>query len=130
MLDHDTWLANSVEEYFSGVDYDEYWKTYERQFWDDWKRDYNFDTLSDFLKNTLYGYDSISTIWDKKTDKEYDVSVEELAEKYPDVANAFYNSVKPKNIDELYKFLEIEKSTDKYAENHKPCYEPDYEEEY
>lgn len=117
-MDYDRWLTTEPDY---GPDVDEMWDSIGWRFWD-WVDDY-FETTSckEFLYESPYCVEALCDLWDKELESDkydenspYLVDLWELSEKYPEVADEFYNRVKPKNEDELYEFVTDDDISDFY----------------
>lgn len=120
-MDYDNWLQRSAGCFNDGPDTRECWNSIGSYFWND-VQDY-LDTTSckEFLKDSPYLIDAISDLWDKELEiDKYDenspylIDIWELSEKYPEVADEFFNRVKPKNIKEFRNLVSDDDIVDYY----------------
>ncbi len=117
-MDYDTWLTTPSEEPFN---FEEEWFLNEDVLWNNWKNHYDFNSCKEFLEDNNFGNEKLSKLWEEEIKNNYYpdeqiMDIWELSEKYPEVADEFYNKVKPKDIEELLDFLYDEYGQDDSVE--------------
>lgn len=108
-MDYDYWLQEGAGCFDEYSDTDECWSVVKHNMWNEFNR---YKNIQEFLKESSFGVDTVSELWDKEMEKEeydnnpqYLVDIWTLSEEYPDYANTFFERIKPKTPEELREFL-------------------------